>query len=125
MEKNPGKLVLDTGGFLKFDTIANLPKNVSILVNDGCGSAGEFFLLAARQSSKVKLFGQPSYGAVDRADAYVYERKNFRVSIPISLRIPEYYKKPIDNIGIPPDVYLPKNIDWVDFVIKYNKDHND
>lgn len=47
---------------IKFDTVYNYPSKVALLINEGTGSAGEFFVLAARQSNKVRIFGQPTAG---------------------------------------------------------------
>jgi len=46
--------------FLTFDRVHPYPKNVGILVNGWTGSAAESYILAARQSRKVKIFGESS-----------------------------------------------------------------
>jgi C-terminal processing protease CtpA/Prc len=83
-------------------------------------SAAELFLIKALQSKKVKLYGQTSYGAGDKLDAYSFDIGycNYWVSIPVSLRIGESYRKPIDMVGVKPHEYLPKNCkDVLKFII--------
>lgn len=58
-------------GFSKQDSVYKNPQNVGILIDKRCGSTTEAFILNARQSKKVKLFGTPTYGAID----YVSIRK--------------------------------------------------
>ncbi|MBF9143515.1 S41 family peptidase [Hymenobacter properus] len=97
------------------------PKRVSILMDHRCASATEEFLLAARQSSKVTLFGQPTAGTLDYADLYLEPLPSglFAVSIPMSrsLRLPD---RPFDANGMKPDVPVPGwEFDWADFVRRY------
>jgi C-terminal processing protease CtpA/Prc len=96
------------------------PENIAIIINDGCGSTTEQFLLAARQSKKVKFYGTTTKGVLDFSNMKSvnspcqHYRLNFCVTK--SLRIPE---NAIDGKGIEPDYYLDKNIDpshWVEFV---------
>jgi Peptidase family S41 len=102
-------------GHLYYDTVFQKPSRISILVNRRCGSACELFLISAKQSEKVTIFGESSNGAIDRGDAYIFDCgcSNLSVSIPVSKRIPEVYKMAIDNIGIPPDVPLQPHKDWI------------
>lgn len=120
-EKAPGSMVQDTGYFYSQDSIYEFPKRVSVIVGKRCGSAGELFLISALQSKKVTLFGENSAGICDRLDAYSFTGncKGLRMSIPISLRMQESYLKNIDNIGIPPHVKIPKEADWINFVLNY------
>ena len=105
---------------IRFKTVYKNPERVSFLVNGGTGSAAELFLLEARQSKKVKLYGQNSAGAVDYTEFIKIEMpcKYYTLYYPAckSLRLPDY---PLDNIGIKPDVEIPADVtDWIDFVKK-------
>lgn len=97
------------------------PEKVSILMDGGCSSATEMFILKAKQSKKVTLFGQRSAGIMDYSDL-VGPRA---LSCPYlvlwcptsrSARLPQY---PIDNIGIMPDVEISSQENWIDFVQQY------
>jgi Peptidase family S41 len=123
MEKSPNTLVTDSGYYLRYDSIYEYPKKIIVLVGNRCVSAGELFLITAKQSKKVVLLGENSYGSIDRADVTFPEHScsNLRFSIPIALRKPEYYKQRIDNIGIPPDIRIPGNTDWIQFALDYIK----
>ncbi len=103
-----------------YPTIHVYPKNVGILIDEGVASAAEQFLLAAKQSKKVKLFGTSTKGELDISNMIFVESpsKEFRLRYGStrSLRIPGMT---IDDIGIQPDYYLDKSIPhykWVDFV---------
>ncbi|HVI45996.1 MAG TPA: S41 family peptidase [Chitinophaga sp.] len=94
------------------------PARVSVIVNENCASSAELFLLKARQSSKVKIYGSHSMGAVDYADVTTtsMDCDFYKLRYPTSRtnRLPE---EPIDNIGIQPNIKIPGNIvDWVEFV---------
>ena len=68
LENNIGKFVNVEGvKFMtnKFDTIYSQPNNIAILIDKNCASSTEEFLLMAKQSKKVKLFGHPTSGALD------------------------------------------------------------
>jgi Periplasmic protease len=104
------------------DTIYTYPQNIGILINDGCASTTEQFLLAAKQSKKVKLFGTATYGALDISNLYSVESpcKELRLSYCLSRsrRIPDMA---IDDIGIQPDFFIDKSIPdykWVDFAVE-------
>ncbi|MCW3464778.1 S41 family peptidase [Chitinophaga nivalis] len=114
---------LDSGRIVseqKPDTIFPFPKNVGIIINKGNGSTAEQFLLAARQSKKVKLFGVTTEGVLDISNTYIVDSpdKQFklRYCLSKSLRIPDLT---IDGKGIMPDYYIDKSIPptkWLDYV---------
>ena len=100
---------------------AKSPKYVIILINNEVGSAAENFLIASKQSKKVKIIGTPTYGVLDYGAVRKFDFgcSNYELYLPgyRSLRLPEY---PIDNIGVQPDIYLDKSIsNWVKFAIDY------
>lgn len=100
------------------------PKNIIVLANGGTGSSAEYLLFIAKQSKKVKIFGKPSYGALDYGNAFLVDLycNEYQVFMPTyrALRLPDY---PIDNIGIQPDIYMDSSIDdWVSFALDYLED---
>lgn len=104
----------------KKDTIYPYPQNVGIIINEANGSTAEQFLLEAKQSKKVKLFGVTTYGVLDISNMYFVESpcKEFQLgySLSRSMRLPEFI---IDDRGIQPDFYLDKDIpkyEWINYV---------
>ena len=102
------------------DAVYEYPKNVGIIINEGNASTTEQFLLAAKQSKKVKLFGVTTAGALDISNMTSAESpcKEFRLwyCMSRSMRIPGMT---IDDIGLQPDFYLDKTIPnqkWVEYV---------
>lgn len=121
---NPNQFVLlsdkvaDTIVFTQ--TLSN-PVYVSILTDNKCMSATENFLLKAKQSSKVKVFGNAATaGGLDYGDLnFVISPSSFwYFSVPTtrSTRLPA---APIDNIGIKPDVKVSNNTDIINYILKY------
>jgi hypothetical protein len=105
-----------------YDTIYTFPKNIGIIINENNGSTAEQFLLAAKQSKKVKLFGTTTTGVLDISNMHFVKSPcgefELGYSLSRSMRIPEMT---IDDKGIQPDYYLDKSIpkyEWIDFVTK-------
>ncbi len=100
----------------------NKIKNVAIITNNKCLSAAELMILYLRQSSKVKIFGQKTGGAIDylNAEEFILPSSNYlfwvaSIKRQITKDAPSY-----DNSGIPPDIDIPEtNVDWISFVRKY------
>ena len=100
-------------------TIYPMPRRVAVLIGRNCGSSGEEFVLAARQSKKVTLLGENTAGVLDYANVH-------ELSVPGS-RFQLYYatsrtnrSQLIDNIGIAPDVRIPANItNWIEYARQY------
>jgi hypothetical protein len=84
------------------------PKKVGILLTGASGS-GEQFVLDARQSRKVVLFGDHTAGSLDYStvNRVQFPSGRFELFYPISrsLRLPE---EPVDNRGIAADIPIPK-----------------
>ncbi len=104
----------------KYDTIYPYPKNVGIIINQANGSTDEQFLLASKQSKKVKLFGTTTYGVLDVSNMYFVPSpcNEFQLgySLSRSMRIPDFT---IDEKGLQPDFYLDRSIplhEWTEFV---------
>lgn len=124
------RLVENEGAFVNvFDDVVEVeelesilpnPKEVAIIIDQECGSSTEQFLLAAKQSKKVKLYGRTTFGALDISNMNVVESpcKQFVLGYAMSrtMRIPGMS---IDGKGIQPDFYIDSSIPkykWVDFV---------
>lgn len=125
LNANLGKFVSlgdsKTTDIQELDAILPLPKNVAIIVNQLNGSTAEQFLLAVKQSKKVKLFGVTTMGVLDISNMYYVDSPDgqFKLGYCLSksLRIPDMA---IDNIGIQPDHFIDKSIPdekWLEFVL--------
>ena len=130
LNKNLGKFVnLDSSivNIETFDTIYTYPKKVGIIINGGCGSTTEQFILAAKQSNKVKLFGTTTFGSLDISNMYSVKSPCNELELGYclskSFRIPDFT---IDGKGLQPDYYLDNEIpkyEWLDFVNKILSSH--
>ena len=91
------------------------PSKVVILINRGCASTTEQFLLAVRQSAKVKLLGQKTSGTLDysnvRETKFLCMPYILAYSTTRSRRVDDH--QGIDNVGIKPDHYLDMSADWI------------
>jgi hypothetical protein len=125
LNKNLGKFVnLDSSivDIETSDTMYTYPKKVGIIINGGCGSTTEQFILAAKQSNKVKLFGTTTFGSLDISNMYSVKSPcndlELGYCLSKSFRIPDFT---IDGKGLQPDYYLDEEIpkyEWLDFVNK-------
>ncbi len=104
----------------ELDTVYEYPKNVGIIIHENNGSTTEQFLLAAKQSKKVKLFGTTTAGVLDISNMYSASSpcNQFQLaySLSKSMRIPDMT---IDDKGIQPDYYIDDSIpdhEWISFV---------
>lgn len=135
MKKNKGGYVVHPdyatyNDMVVRDTVYPLPRNVGIIINKGNASSAEQFILAAKESDKVILFGNSNTaGVLDYSNITPtpLPSNSYQLWCPMtrSMRLPE---KPIDNIGISPDVIIPfpekvqlfdKLDDWAYFVKNY------
>ncbi|MDO9511912.1 MAG: S41 family peptidase [Bacteroidales bacterium] len=97
------------------------PVKVAIICNQYNGSTDEAFLLKAKQSSKVKVFGRPTAGVLDISNIRIVDFPNgmFQLIYSMTARIglPVFS---IDGVGIQPDYFIDDSIpeeDWINFVM--------
>ncbi len=103
------------------------PRTVAVIIGNNTASAAENFVLAAEQSSKVTLFGQPTAGIVDYGNVLWYDSpsgcRQFGIPSIRSARLPQ---RPLDNIGIQPQVFIPIDIvEKIEFVAEHMKKNQD
>ena len=96
------------------------PQQVAILIDGANASTAEQFILMAKQSKKVKIYGQPTAGALDFSNLnnVVSPSGNYKLfyATSKSYRLP---KMAIDDYGIQPDYYIDESIPsykWIEFV---------
>ncbi len=112
----PGTYVLRAGA-TRLNTswpnrVATHPRRVAVMIDRKCGSSCEQFVLAARQSFKVKLFGRPTFGALDYSNLRPHDlpsgTRRLLYATSRSLRLPAYS---VDIDGVAPDHLLPDPVD--------------
>lgn len=115
MKSNQSKFVIRAqDGITRYDAVSEFPKKVIVLINEYCGSSCEQFILAAKQSKKVILMGQPTSGCLDYSN--VFETKcpspafQFRYATTRTRRLPDFS---VDKEGIKPNIFLQHNQDWI------------
>ncbi len=123
LRRHPGEFVnLDDERVTveRFDSVLPYPRRVAILINQKCASTTEQFLLAAKQSWKVKLFGTSTGGALDFSNLHSVTSPCGEYTLWYALsrseRLPDMA---IDGHGIQPDFYLDRTIppeQWVPHV---------
>ena len=122
LKAHPGEFVqLEEAPVTEFrlDTVYPSPVHIAVLADKGSGSSAEQFLLEAKQSKKVKIFGTPTAGSLDISnmnwtDSPCGDYVLF-YAISRSSRIPGM---PVDGIGVQPDFYLDDEIPlyrWIDY----------
>ena len=124
-ERARGHFVADDDDSVMSGPVLPLPVHVGIIINYGCQSAAELFLLHFKQSDKVKLFGENTFGAVDYLNATFNYTPSGRYAFTMATArrtIPEG-EEGIDGMGIAPDVPIADTVpDWVAFVKNYYRD---
>lgn len=123
LKSNDGKFVKRGSVTIeKLDKILPNPKNVIVVVDETCASSVEQFLLSAKQSKKVKIYGKQTFGALDASNVTSVRSPDgcFKLDYCLTRTLrPE--KDRIDNIGIKPDVEINDSIPkqkWIEFVLK-------
>lgn len=110
---------------IRRDTVYENPRRVAVLVDRTCTSSCEEFILKARQSSKVTLFGQHTGGVLDYSNTNDLNVPDspfiLRYPISRSLRLP---RDPVDPHGITPAVRIPAGEPWpVEWIRRYLEEH--
>jgi hypothetical protein len=120
MERRPGEFVSGGDRHVQLDSVYPLPANVGIIIGRGCASTCEQFVLDARQSSKVTVFGTGNtagftdYGNV-RQIRTPSGLRLFQVPMSRSRRLPA---NPMDLVGISPAVLIADG-EPIEFVLRY------
>jgi hypothetical protein len=120
--RHQGHFWFRPGGESPCVPVPNSIRNVAILMDHGTRSAAELMVLYFRQSSKVRLFGEASGGAVDYSDLLSYElpHSHFRLWVASSKRGVTSWDPAYDEMGIPVNVEIPDTEpDWIGFVRRY------
>jgi hypothetical protein len=118
LDEQIARMAANIGGFVpggdklvyveRLGAVLPFPKRVAVLV-DNAASTGEQFLLEARQSRKVTLFGKEnSAGVLDFANVVGMPTPSGRYQVywatSRSMRLPD---DPVDPDGIAPDIRIP------------------
>ncbi|SHK83931.1 Peptidase family S41 [Chitinophaga jiangningensis] len=122
MAANKGKMVPISRDTWKKVTATNpAPKKVVVLMDGGCASTTEEFLLQAKQSKKTTLMGAPSAGIADYANVRVARFKTlpFVVGYPTSRNRRIDKGQGVDNAGVKPAVIIKDTDDWVAYAQAY------
>lgn len=116
MEANKGGWVnIADDGIDSGYTVMAYPKKIAILIDNGCASTTEQFLLAAKQSSKVILMGEASSGTLDYSNMRAVDFPcmpyilNYATTRSRRLNIGQG----IDVTGIKPKISLSAKADWI------------
>jgi hypothetical protein len=113
MEQAPGELVpftTDTAQPVISMQAAAGPAHVAILMDRHVVSAGETFVLEARRSPKVTLFGENTGGVLDYANVSIMRlacpARGLALGYPLIAASAALPDGGINNVGIPPDVVI-------------------
>lgn len=123
LRENAGKFVPrskdDKTSVIQHKKVLPYPQRIAIMIDGGNASSDEQFLILAKQSWKVKLFGRTTYGAIDISNMTVAfspdDKFYLAYAMSKSKRIPHYT---IDDIGLQPDFFIDDEIpetEWINY----------
>ncbi|MBP6386365.1 MAG: hypothetical protein KA313_09720 [Pseudarcicella sp.] len=121
--KNIGQMVHSKPDSLVFNKILHYPQKVSVVINKKCYSSAEQFVYLAKQSKKVKVFGENTGGVMDYGDVRVFKMPYSRYSLGIATTRSGWVDyAPIDNVGFEPDIRIPQTeSNWINYIQEYWK----
>lgn len=127
LEENIGSMVkISDPDTTYFPTEITNPKKIGIIINEGTTSTAELFLLWAKQSQKVTVFGTHTRGALDYTEIGTTRGlpcPYLGYTCPMGMTEHKVYPF-IDNKGIKPDIEISENVpDWTKYVIQYYSLH--
>jgi hypothetical protein len=118
MRQAEGRWLLNDDMMIDDLAVLPLPRRVDIIVDRGCASSCEGFLLAARQSAKVTIHGTRTAGIVDFGNVRSARMPGgtLRLNHPTT-RTKRLPHDPVDGVGIQPHVAIPAGeadpVGWV------------
>jgi len=114
IDVSPEKFILDN--------VYQYPKHVAIITNKDTGSAAEHYTLMAKQSTKVKVFGEPTFGIMDTTfiGESMVESPCGEIWLQYTNARFSYVPGMVfDGIGIQPDFFIDSSVPdyrWVEHV---------
>jgi hypothetical protein len=119
-------VVLAPATEIRLDTIFPKPRRIAVLVDSGCASSCEDFVLAARQSFKVTVMGTShTAGYLGYGNLRGVWLPGWRRMMMPTTRFPELNASDIGYDGIEPEVLIPKGEpDPVEFARRYLRSSN-
>ncbi len=103
---------------ITFETVKQFPRKVAILINRDTVSSGELFVLMARQSRKVTVYGENSAGMIDYGDVLSYETVSPSIKPGVPFTRFNWLDEgvSVDKQGLLPDRIIPEKVkNWIRF----------
>lgn len=109
-KKKAGSWYFEPGKIFTYSNVQPNPRHVGVLVSTKTASSGEIFVMDAKQSKKVTIFGTRTQGMVDYGDGFKHTIGCDSLTVSIPTRKSEYLKHfGYEKIGLSPDVKLPED----------------